>query len=166
MIHEVISVVQGLLLGEQIDRFRIHLNQFTESAIDTWKRIQRIKEKLESDFDATVYKEMRWQTLKLNRGTISNSEGAKINNIKDINEVRLIVFPRLYVVDDTKTVLITTGVVLKKSQCKRAQRKMDEIQPGSPVIRRPLDTGARRRFLRNDEVTLNRPMIQRKTFLN
>ena len=165
VVHEVMSVVQGLLPGEQIDRFRIRLNQFTESAIDIWKRIQRVKEKLESDFDVTVYKEMRWQTLKLDGGTASNSEGAEVSNIEDISEVRLVVFPRLYVLDDTKTVPVTTGVVLKKSHCERAQREMDETQPGSPVIGRPLNAGARRRFSRIDEVTLNGPTTQGRAFL-
>ena len=157
--------MQGLLPGEQIDRFRTRLNQFTESAVDTWKRIQRIRKKLESDFDTTVYEEMRWQTLKLDGGTVSNSEGAGVDNIEDTSEARLVVFPRLYVVDDTKTVPVTTGVVLKKSQCEGAQREMDETQPGSPVIGRPLDAGARRRFSRNDEVALNRTTTQGKTFL-
>jgi hypothetical protein len=64
--------------------------------------------------------------LKLDGGTISNSEGAGVNNIEDISEVRLVVFPRLYMVDDTNTVPVTTGVVLKKSQCEGAQREMDE----------------------------------------
>lgn len=165
VVHEVMSIVQGLLPGEQIDRFRIRLNQFTESAIDAWKRIQRIKEKLESDFDMTVYEEMRWQALKLDGGTVSNGEGAEVNGIEDTSEVRLVVFPRLYVVDDTKTVPVTTGVVLKKSQCEGAQREMDDTQPGSPVIGRPLDAGARRRFSRNDGVALNGPTTQGKTFL-
>jgi hypothetical protein len=71
-----------------------------------------MKEKLESDFDATVYEEMRWQTLKLDGGTVSNSEGAEVNDIEDTSEVRLVVFPRLYVVGDTKTVPVTTGVVV------------------------------------------------------
>ena len=53
--------------------------------------------------------------VKLDGGTVGNSEGA--GNIEDTSEVRLVVFPRLYVVDDTKTVPVTTGVVLKKSQC-------------------------------------------------
>jgi hypothetical protein len=74
-----------------------------------------------------VYEEMRWQTLKLDGGTVSNSEGAEVSDIEDISEVRLVIFPRLYVVDDTKIVLVTTGVVLKKSQCEGAQREMDEI---------------------------------------
>jgi hypothetical protein len=69
MVHEAMPVVQGLLPGEQIDRFRIRLNQFTESAVDTWKCIQRIRKKLESDFDTTVYEEMRWQTLRPDGGT-------------------------------------------------------------------------------------------------
>jgi hypothetical protein len=112
------------------------------------------KEKIESNFDTTVYEEMRWQTLKLGGGTVSNSEGAGVNNIEDTTEIRLVVFPQLYVVDDTKTVPVTTGVVLKKSQCEGAQRKMDETQPGSPVIG-PLDAGARSRFSRSDEVALN-----------
>jgi hypothetical protein len=77
------------------------------------------------------------KTLKLDGGTVSNSEGSGVNNIEDTSEVRLVVFPRLYVVDDTKTVLVTTGVVLKKSQCEGsqcegAQREMDETQPGTP----------------------------------
>ena len=46
---EVTSVGQGLGSGEQIDRFRIRLNQFTESAINTWKRIQRVKKNIESE---------------------------------------------------------------------------------------------------------------------
>jgi hypothetical protein len=71
-----------------------------------------MKEKLESDFDATVYEEMRWQTLKLDGGTVSNSKGAEVNDIEDTSEVRLVVFPRLYVVGDTKTVPVTTGVVV------------------------------------------------------
>jgi hypothetical protein len=37
------------------------------------------------------------------------------------SEVRLVVFPRHFAVDDTKTVPVTTGVVLKKSQCEGAQ---------------------------------------------
>lgn len=49
-----------------------------------------------------MYEEMRWQTLKLDGGTSSNSEGAGVNNIEDTSEVRLVVFPRLYVVDDTR----------------------------------------------------------------
>ena len=79
------------------------------------------------------------------------------------SEVRLVVFPRLYVVDDTKIVLVTTGVVLKKSQCEGGRRDVDETQPGSPVIGRPLDVGARRRFSRNDEVALNGTTTQGKT---
>jgi hypothetical protein len=132
MVHEAMPVVQGLLPGEQIDRFRIRLNRFTESAVDTWKRIQRIRKKLEPDFDTTVYEEMRWQTLKLDGGTVNNSEGVGVNNIEDTSGVRLVVFPRLYVVDDTKTVANPTGVVLEKSQCEGAQREMDETQPGQP----------------------------------
>ena len=52
----------------------------------------------------------------------------------------------------------------QKSQCEGAQRE-DETQPGSPVIGRPLDAGARRRFSRNDEVALNGTTTQGKTFL-
>lgn len=75
------------------------------------------------------------------------------------------VFPRLYTVDDTKIVLVTISIVLKKSQCEGVQREINKTQPGSPVIRRPLDTGARRRFSRSDEVALNRTTILGKTFL-
>jgi hypothetical protein len=165
VVHEVMSVVQGLLPGEQIDLFRISLKQFTETTINAWQRIQRMKEKLKSDFDMTVYKEMRWQTLKLDGGTVSNSEGAEVNDIEDTSQVRLVVFPRLYVIDDNKTVPVTAGVVLKKSQCEGAQREMDETQPGSPVIGKPLNAGARRRFSRNDEVALNGLTTRGKTFL-
>ena len=55
--------------------------------------------------------------------------------------------------------------MLEKSQYGEAQREMDETQPGSPVIGRPLNAGARRRFSRIDEVTLNGPTTQGKAFL-
>jgi hypothetical protein len=112
-----------------------------------------------------VYEEMRWQTLKLDGGTVSNSEGAEVNDIEHTSEIRPVAFPRLYVVDDTKIVPVTIGVVLKKSQCEGAQREIDETKPGSIVIRRPLDMGARRRFSRNDKIALNGPTTQEKTFL-
>ena len=146
---------------EQIDRFRIRLNQFTESAVDTWKRIQRIRKKLESDFDTTVYEEMRWQTLKLDGGTVSNSEGAEVNDIEDTSEVRLVVFPRLYVVDDTKTVPVTTGVVLKSRSVKEHSERWMKRSRAALLLEDLWMREPGGRF----SVALNGTTTQGKTFL-
>jgi hypothetical protein len=132
VVKEVASCVWGLLSVAQYENFRLDLAQVAQQACDAWRSMQYAKEKFELYFDLTYYEDLPWHVLRFEEGGACAREQASTGISKGDEEL-LVIFPRVYVVENAEPDPITNGVVLMKSQTTAAAEEIERNNPSSPT---------------------------------
>lgn len=135
VIREVAWHVQDLFSVTQIENFRTDLQRVVQEACDTWQIIQRATERYEPFFELTHYEDLEWETLMSDESGTSAREQSTTNAANGTDEELLVIFPRLYIVEDAEPSPITPGVVLRRSQSVAAAQELDRKKPSSPTTR-------------------------------
>ncbi|RDL40630.1 uncharacterized protein BP5553_00609 [Venustampulla echinocandica] len=142
VVQVVSSCVRHLLADAQYERFRSDLKQVVRRAFQAWELIRHATEKLEPLFVLRHFEDIEWQTLRFaGPGTSSTDQTSAADD-----EALLVIFPRIYVIEDDEPDPITPGVVLRKSQAAAAAEEIEKADPPSPTSGRP---GARSRGVRS-----------------
>lgn len=141
VIREVLYSVRDLLSEAQCDSFRSGLELVVQEAQHSWQRIQFAREKFEPLFTLKHFQDLEWEPLKLDEG----EKGSQIQgSYRD--DALLVIFPRIYIVEDNEPDPITPGVVLMRSQSMAAAKEIERQSASSPTIGRP---GTRSREIRS-----------------
>ena len=132
VVREVGWYIQDLLPVSQYESFRSGLEQVVEQARDAWHIMQRAKDKFEPNFELSHYEDIQYQTLGFEEVDISAIE-QNLTSASEGDEEVLVIFPRVYLIDDAEPDPITPGVVLMKSQTVQAAAEMERKNSSSPT---------------------------------
>jgi hypothetical protein len=132
VVKEVTSYVRDLLSVAQYENFRLGLKEVAQQACDAWRSMQYAKEKFELFFDLTYYEDLPWQALRFEEGGAGPREPTSTGIFEGDKEL-LVIFPRVYVVEDAEPDPISNGVVLMKSQSTAAAKEIERKNPSSPT---------------------------------
>ncbi len=144
VVREVSWSVRSLISDTQYDRFKLSLEDVVRQAHDAWQLVQRSREKFEPIFEPRHCDDIEWQPLKLDdRSAVAGKE--KTMTASERDDVLLVIFPRIYIVEDSEPEPVTQGVVLMKSQSAAAAEEIERRHPSSPTAGRP---GPRSRAIR------------------
>jgi len=135
---------QDLLSVTQFETFKAGLEQIVQSASDLWKTIQRAKQRYEPNFALDDYEDFDWDIISFEERTAAageegSAEVAGAGNDEDL----LVIFPRVYAVDDSDPDPITHGVVLKRSQSAEATQELERTRTANPTLGRTATSRAR-----------------------
>jgi hypothetical protein len=128
---DVIKEVQDLLPPDNAERFKSELEQIAKSARDIWWGIQRTSERFEYSFEL-VHQDIDWEPL-----SFANGEQIPPSDGGSRDEELLVVFPRLYVVEDDEPEAITPGIVLRRSQLAVAARELEKDRVSNSTFGKP-----------------------------
>jgi hypothetical protein len=147
-VKEVIGDVgwyaQDLLSVTQFETFKAGLEEVVQSASDLWKTIQRAKQRYEPNFALEDYDDFDWEIIGFEERTAAAGEegSAKVTGA-GTDEDLLVIFPRVYAVDDGDPDPITHGVVLKRSQSAEATQELEKTRTANPTLGRTTTNRAR-----------------------
>jgi hypothetical protein len=131
----IMAFVSGLLAPKFESEFREHLITLTESALATWQQIIRQQQSFEARFDEDFYSDWAWQELRVAKDLLEPKmleSGASHRH----GPVALVVFPRLYLIEDGEEYPESHGVVLMKSQLHETQEELRQIEADQMLQRR------------------------------
>ena len=132
VVREVGWYIQDLLPVSQYESFRSGLEQVVEQARDAWHIMQRARDKFEPNFELSRYEDIQYQALGFEEVDISARE-QNLTSASEGDEELLVIFPRVYLIDDAEPDPITPGVVLMKSQTVQAAEEMERKNSSSPT---------------------------------
>lgn len=147
-VKEVIGDVgwyaQDLLSVTQFETFKAGLEQVVQNASDLWKTVQHAKQRYEPNFALEDYEDFDWEVIGFEeRAAADGEEGsAKVTGAGN-DEDLLVIFPRVYAVDDSDPDPITHGVVLKRSQSVEATQELERTRTANPTLGRTATSRAR-----------------------
>lgn len=132
VVTDVAWCVRNLLQDPQYESFRSGLEKVVQQARDAWRIMQRDVQKFESYFELNFYEEPTWLPLTF-------SDGAKENGMKpsETDKELLVIFPRIYIIENGEPDPITPGVVLMQSQTVEAALEVKNEGSSSPTDGRP-----------------------------
>ena len=135
---------QELLSVTQFETFKAGLEEVVQSASDLWKTIQRAKQRYEPNFALDDYEDFDWDIISFEEKTAAAEEegSAKVTG-EGNDEDLLVIFPRVYAVDDSDPDPITHGVVLKRSQSAEATQELERTRTANPTLGRSATSRAR-----------------------
>lgn len=147
------AYAQDLLSAAQYETFRAGLKQVVQEASDIWKVVQHATQRYEPDF--ALVEDYGWEPLTFGeRTTVPEEEGsAKITELGKDEEL-LVVFPRVYLVEDSEPLPITPGIVLKKSQSAEATQELERKNKINPALAR-ISTSRRGTMRRSMSISMN-----------
>ena len=153
IIHDMLQHVGGLLSDEKYDRFEEDLEHMIQGAHDLWKAIAWDRRYFEPSFRYGPSPGVTWRSFCLPE----REEGLLETDSRD-NPGVLVVFPRLYIVENNREpVSISAGTLLRKSQTLEATNEIDREEsdvPGlSPTIPRAMSNRQKSRHVRGTSAT-------------
>jgi len=131
----VMLEVQELLPPDDAEKFKSGLERVAQYASDVWQDIQRAKERFEYNFELVSYQDIDWQPLSLEED--ANGEQAPTSDEGGKDLELLVVFPRLYIVEDDEPDPITPGIVLMRSQSLAAARELEKGRTSNSTFGKP-----------------------------
>lgn len=150
VIKEVAWFVRDLLSVVQYESFKLSLEKVVQRACDFWRIIQYAREKFEPYFELNHYNDFEWQPLRF--------EGGEQSMLRSSNgdEELLVIFPRIYIIEDDEPDPITHGVVLMKSQSTAAaeEEEAERRKASSPTAGKAAPK-SRSNKTRNKSISLN-----------
>jgi len=162
VVREVSWSIRSLVSDTQYDRFKLGLEDVVRQAHRAWQLVQRSREKFEPFFEPRHDDDIEWQPLKLDdRSAAAGKE--KTVGASERDDILLVIFPRIYVVEDSEPIPVTRGVALMKSQSAAAAEEMKRKQPSSPTGGRP---GPRSRAIRSRTMSMSQDANGVKDFLS
>lgn len=146
VVRNVGSHIFGLLSETQYDETRHSLERIVQKAADTWKRIQRTKQRYEPDFEPLQWGDPDWKPfIPPDDGP---AEDQRVDGAIAIDENLLTVFPRLCQVENNGRLPCTYVIEVRRSlrQCVAAERELIR-EPPSPTIGRVTSNRSRRKSI-------------------
>lgn len=144
VVREVLHRVQDLLTPSSIETFRPELEAAVETATQTWCTIQKRRSRFEADVGADSEDPWEWKAIKFDEDEVSSG----LHNVSAVELAAdgpaLVVFPRVYIVDEEKDTPVFPGVLLQKSQTVAADRELEQIRASSPSRAKMSSTRSRR----------------------
>ena len=135
VVREVAWHVQDLFSMAHIDNFRTDLAQVVQTGWHAWQTIQHATEKFEPFFNLIHYQDFQWQVLSFDEGNPGAGEQGTTNATEYASdEVLLVIFPRIYIVQDGGPSPITPDTVLRRSQSVAAVQELNRNKPSSPIV--------------------------------
>jgi hypothetical protein len=150
VIKEVAWYIRDSLSVVQYESFRSGLELVVQRACDIWRIVQCAREKYELYFELNHYTDIEWQPLKFEGGE------QNLTRASDVDEQLLVIFPRIYIIEDDEPDPITNGVVLMKSQSTAAaeEEEVERRKPSSPTVGKATPK-SRSNKTRNKSISLN-----------
>ncbi|KAF2137798.1 uncharacterized protein K452DRAFT_339954 [Aplosporella prunicola CBS 121167] len=141
------SYVGNLLPRDEMDRFQEELGKLVYAGRDAWWTIQRLKEHLEPSFELVQFDDFEWKTMwKTIQPKSTGSSRPEGNQVlvlgKKEDEAVLMVFPRIYIVEDDEPYPLTRGTVITKVETEKAMQELQRAA-STPPIRKLLSALAR-----------------------
>lgn len=133
-VREVLSCVRNLVSDTQYEIFRLGVVNIVQKAREAWQLVQGTKEKFEVYFELNHYVDLEWQPLNFDDGRVGVRDEDTVKAEGD--EALLMIFPRIYIIEDSEPDPVTRGVVLMKSQSIPAVEEMERNNPSSPTTAR------------------------------
>jgi hypothetical protein len=152
VVRDVSWSIRNLVSDAQYDRFKLGLEDVVCQAHDAWQLVKRSREKFEPFFDSRQCDDFDWQPLKLDdRSAVAGKE--KTVGVSERDDILLVIFPRIYIVEDSEPDPVTRGVALMKSQSAAAAEEIERKQPSSPTGGRP---GPRSKAIRSRTMSMSK----------
>lgn len=129
VIREVAQYVRDSLSVVEYENFRSGLEYIVQQACDFWRIVQYAPEKFEPYFELNHYDDFEWQPLRFEGGEQS------LARVPNEDKELLVIFPRVYIIEDEGPDPITNGVALMKSQSTAAaeEEEVERRKPSSPT---------------------------------
>ncbi|KAI9729511.1 MAG: hypothetical protein M1818_008483 [Claussenomyces sp. TS43310] len=124
VVREVAYYVQDFLSVTQNESFRTGLEKVVRQACEVWRIAQHAVARFEPTFELTCYDDFHWQPLKFVENAEPRGQSPQMASARD--EERLVIFPRVYYLEDGQRGPITNGVVLMESQSIAAAQEMEK----------------------------------------
>jgi hypothetical protein len=155
VVSEVVWYVRDMLSAVQYESFRSGLEQVVQQACDAWKIAQCSREKFEPFFDLIQSDSQEWQPFRFEEGGAGAGEQDSTTP-SDGDEELLVIFPRIYSIEDEPPDPITDGVVLMKSQstAAMAEVEIERRKPSSPTVGKAISRPSPNKS-RNKSIFLN-----------
>ncbi|OJJ36064.1 hypothetical protein ASPWEDRAFT_69291 [Aspergillus wentii DTO 134E9] len=109
-VNSVAAYMDGLFTDELRTKFRQSLEKIVRQAVQVWQPIQRGRRKYESDFERPLTEEDEWYPL------VFSGTGPKDPKKGRLDKKALIVFPRIWMVENGVMATFTVVTQLEKSQ--------------------------------------------------
>jgi hypothetical protein len=142
VIDDVMWIMEDLLPADKAEAFETHLERFVLHAHRVGEVIRTERKRVEPNFDPVSSKDFEWRSFQFD-SQASDKAGQKpsVQSVRD--DELLVVFPRLYVVENNQDPRpLNTGTVLRNSQALAATEEIVE-HPLSPTMGRPTSTRSR-----------------------
>jgi hypothetical protein len=151
VVQEILHRIRELVAPGVLETFRSKLEPIVERAAQTWWAVQRMRSRFEADVVALSDDGWEWQAIELNKDgiNIAASPVSAADFAKD--EAALVVFPRVFLVEEANDTPVFPGVVLRRSQAAAAEREMAKIKSSSPLAVGPPSS----RHIRSRRMTFN-----------
>lgn len=128
VVRDVSWSVRKLISEAQHDRLKQGLEDVVCEARDTWQLVRCAREKFEVTFEPKSCDEIEWRPLKSDdRNTVAGKESKMRTSDRD--DVLLVIFPPLYIVEDNEPDPVTPGIALMKSQSAAAAEEIEKKRP-------------------------------------
>lgn len=120
---EVAEIIHGLLPSGLLNEFRERLEAIAEEARDTWNVILRSNKAVALSFELEDFEHWPWNELCLNSdpGAVAVKTQGRNNDDGDYDRRSLVIFPRLYSLDESGAEPLSHGVILPVSQTAAAR---------------------------------------------
>lgn len=120
---EVVEIIHGLLPSGLLNEFRERLEAIAEEARDTWNEILRSNKAIALSFELDEFEHWPWNELCLNSdpGAVAVKTQDRNNDDDDYDRRSLVIFPRLYSLDESGAEPLSHGVILPVSQTAAAR---------------------------------------------
>lgn len=159
VVRNVGSCLLDLLSPTQYHEARKSLEKIVQRAAEVWKSFQHTIEKYEPDFDPLKWGDDESEPFVF-ADINGTTDGARADGTLD--EILLIVFPRICRMRNNECVPRSFVTALKRSQCLAAERELRKREPSSPSSTRSNPDRQRTRGL---SISLNQRNIQDRSFL-
>ncbi|TVY36883.1 hypothetical protein LSUB1_G006895 [Lachnellula subtilissima] len=136
VVRDVPYCIRELLSEAQYDSFKVGLKDVVQQAYYAWQLIQSANEKFEPLFKLKHFEDIEWQPLRFETSSTGDNEETTLRTPGG-DDALLVIFPRLYIIEDNEPEPVTQGVVLMRSQSTAAAREIETINLPSPTTGRP-----------------------------
>lgn len=126
----IMSLGVGLVESADLSSLEQDVRDFVDYACKVWRTIQRLQDRFEPNMEYTVDREYEWKVLEF-----ESDERPKTNStLETVNsgdDHVLVVFPRMYIVQQAEPRPVTPGVTLRKSQTLEAGQELRTKGPSA-----------------------------------
>lgn len=133
--REIAWYIQDVLSPVKYETFMSRLDQVVQEALEIWQIAQCATDKFEPLFvlNDIHYEDFDWQLLKFGENVVSDGEQSA-GVVTGEDEELLVIFPRIYSIEDNEPYPINTGVALMRSQSVAAAEEveLERKKPSSP----------------------------------